>query len=107
MNVKRIEMLEERIKDEPDDPFFPYALALEYKGRNDKKSLDLLLRSKEKFPNYLPIYYQLAELLTLFSEKDSALKCYDEGITVALAQGDLKIRAELQNAKQNLLFEDD
>lgn len=107
MNENRIQMLKERMKDSSDDPFYIYALALEYKDFEPKKSLELLEESQKLFPDYLPVYFQLAELLVQFNQKDIALEVYRKGIELAKKQSENKTLAELQNAMQNLLFEED
>ncbi len=107
MNQIRIQMLEQRIKEFSADPFYIYALALEYKDSEPKKCLELLEESQNKFPKYLPVYYQLAEILQEFNQKDKALEIYDLGIELAQSQSELKTLAELKNAKQNLLFDED
>ncbi len=107
MNENRIQMLKERIKDASDDPFYIYALALEYKDSEPKKSLELLKESQKLFPEYLPVYYQLAEMLVQFNMKENALKIYRQGIELAKKQSENKTLAELQNAMQNLLFDED
>lgn len=107
MNSKRIEMLRQQMKEAPEDPFFSYALALEYRDSEPQKCLELLEQAYERFWDYLPLYYQLAEMLLVFNKREKALKIYDEGIALAEKQKNLKTLSELRNAKQNLLFDDD
>ncbi len=107
MNLKRIEMLKERIQSEPKDPFFIYALSLEYKESDPKKSIDILMDCQCKFPDYLPLYYQLGELLTTFGETEKAMEIYDLGIVLAKKHSEFKTLAELNNAKQNMIFNED
>jgi predicted RNA polymerase sigma factor len=107
MNSKRIQMLRQQMKEAPQDPFFSYALALEYKESDPQKCLEQLLDSRKRFPDYLPVYYQLAEVLLVFGKKELAFETYDAGIALASRQKDLKTLAELRNAKQNLLFDEE
>lgn len=107
MNEIRIQMLEQRIKESDDDPFYIYALALEYKGSEPKKCLELLEETQKKFPDYLPTYYQLAEILQEYEQRDKALSIYNIGIELAEKKSEIKTLAELKNAKQNLLFDEE
>lgn len=105
MNNKRIELLKKGLNDEPKDPFYPYALAMEYKDSEPLKAFEFLNEAQEKFPDYLPIYFQLAELAAEFEEVEKTEEIYKAGIALAENQKDLKTLAELKNAYQNFLFE--
>jgi len=69
--------------------------------------LDILLKLIEKFPDYLPTYYQAAKLLEEFELEEKALEVYSSGIELAKIQGNHKTLNELNSAYQNLLFEMD
>jgi tetratricopeptide (TPR) repeat protein len=105
MNENRIEMLSRSIKENPNDPFYPYALALEYKEQSTQKCFQLLKKVYEKFPDYLPLYFQYAEVLIDLDEAKLAEEIYQKGIKLATENKDLKTLAELKNAYQNFLFE--
>ena len=105
MNESRIELLEKYIEEEPNDPFNYYALGNEYLATDPQKALDIFLRLIEKFPDYLPTYYQAAKLMEEFELEEKALEVYSSGMELAKIQGNHKTLNELNSAYQNLLFE--
>ena len=106
MNQNRIELLKSEIIQNPNDPFYPYALALEYKDSAADKCLKQLEEVLLKFPDYLPIFYQLGELYADFEMYEESKKIYQRGIELAEKKKDLKTLSELKNAYQNILYED-
>lgn len=106
MNHNRIELLKREISQNPYDPFYPYALALEYKDNAPEECLNKLEEVILKFPDYLPVYYQLGELYAEFEMYEESKKTYLAGIDLASDKKDLKTLAELKNAYQNVLFEE-
>ncbi|GHE62848.1 MULTISPECIES: tetratricopeptide repeat protein [Roseivirga] len=107
MNSGRIELLQKYIEQEPNEPFNYYALANEYMASDAPKALNILLKVLSDFPDYLPTYYQAAQLLTQLEQEEKALEVYEDGIALAKIQGNHKILNELNSAYQNLLFEMD
>ncbi len=105
MNEDRIKMLQKYISEEPNDPFNHYALACEYLGSDEAKALNLLQEVAQKFPDYLPTYYHLAQTLIEFEEEEEALAVFKKGIALAENQKNEKALRELKSAHQNLLFE--
>lgn len=105
MNESRVELLEKYIEEEPNEPFNYYALANEYLSSDASKALYLFQSCQDKFPDYLPTYYQLAKLLEEFEEENKALEVYQAGIELAKIQGEHKTINELNTAYQNLMFE--
>ena len=87
----------------PSDPFPTYALGLEYHQQGDLDlAIDYFQETRLKFPHYLPVYYQLGQLLTEKGEIEAAKSCFDEGITIAKATKNLKTLGELQDALFNI-----
>ncbi|NVJ46187.1 MAG: tetratricopeptide repeat protein [Cytophagia bacterium] len=105
MNESRIELLKKYIEEEPNEPFNHYALANEYLASDTQKALNLFSEVLEKFPDYLPTYYQTAKLLEEFELEEKALNIYTAGIELAKIQGNHKTLNELNSAYQNLLFD--
>ncbi|WP_143961521.1 tetratricopeptide repeat protein [Litoribacter populi] len=106
-NLGRIEQLLDFAKEEPDNPFNFYALALEYQNSNIQKAtyyFDLLL---EKFADYLPTYYHAGLFFEKKDELEKAKSIFVKGISLAKAKNDNHAQRELQNAYQNFLFEND
>lgn len=94
----RIHQLNEFLKEDPDDEFVHYALALEY------LKLDAALAQKEfenllqKHPNYLPTYYPAAHLMIELGNWPEAEKLFTKGIEIAKQQNNRKTQMELQSA---------
>lgn len=107
MNNDRLSNLEYFLKLDPDDPFNWYAVAMEFKSVDifkTKYHLDHLLTH---FSDYLPTYYQAAELLIEVSENKEAEEILEKGIQLAQDQKDSNTLRELQNLLNNLLYDED
>lgn len=105
--TERINILRQFLKDDPNDVFSMYALALEYvKAVELKKALALMTSLLENHPDYLPAYYQLGKLLEQVNNKEEALVTYQKGILLAKEKGNLHTASELRGAI-DLLEEDD
>lgn len=107
MNSKRLEKLFSFLAEDPNDSFTLFAIALEYLSNQDKaakKYLDLLLKDH---PNYLATYYHAGQYYQQLHEAERAKDIYYKGIEVAKNQGNNLALRELQNALDQLLFEDD
>lgn len=97
--MKRKELLLELLRDDPNDPFARYALALEHKKENlSSEAREVLECLKHDQPEYLPLYYQLGKLIEEGGDIDDALDVYREGLAIATRQRDLKTRSELEEA---------
>ena len=95
----RIELLNEYLKDDPDDAFTLYALALEYLNAGDKiKAKEFFTSVINKHPGYLPAYYHFGKLCEYLNEKEKANELYLNGITLAQKQNDQHTLKELKEA---------
>ncbi|HWA33297.1 MAG TPA: tetratricopeptide repeat protein [Cyclobacteriaceae bacterium] len=103
--MNRLEQLRQFAKEEPEDPFNLYALALEYLKSDQKEALNIFKRLLEKFPEYLPTYYPYAQLLAETKERKLAENVFEAGIEVAKKLNDLKTIRELQAAYNDLRYE--
>ncbi|MCG8323858.1 MAG: tetratricopeptide repeat protein [Cytophagales bacterium] len=107
MNSERLKQLFDFLEHDPEDSFTIYAIALEYLQENQEKAkeyLDILL---EKHPDYLPTYYQAALLYQSMNEDKKAINIFEKGIELAQKTNSLMTKRELQNALNELLFEED
>lgn len=96
--MSRIDNLIEMMK-EDNDPFLPYALALEYKTANEPaQAIHWLEKLLDAHPDYLPSYYQLAKIQEELGNEDAALKIYRTGASLAKEQNNMKILGELNEA---------
>ena len=92
------------LKENSDDSFSRYALALEYVklGQNDDAVREFE-RVSTKDPDYVATYYQLGQLYRSMSKPHEAEKTFRTGITVAAKVGDEHTRSELESALEMLL----
>lgn len=107
MQTDRITHLRNFIKEEPEEPFNYYALALELKDCNPqeaKEHFDYLL---QKHPDYTATYYHAAALYEQLALPDDAKGIYEKGITVCQKAMATHALRELQTAYQNFCFEYD
>jgi len=107
MNLQRISLLKEFIKNNPGDPFNQYALSLEYIHEMPHEALKILTDLQEKKPTYLPTYYTLGNLLYEIGMTNQSMKFVSKGMEVALSQGEEKTYKELKNLYQTILYEDE
>ena len=103
-SMNRIETLKGFLKDNPNDSFLRYALALEYikLGQNDEAVREFeAVRNTD--PEYVATYYQLGQLYQKLGQKHDAEKTFRTGITVATKAGDEHTRSELEAALEGSL----
>ncbi len=91
------------LKDQPDDPFLSYALALEYATQGNKDEAIRILESlRTEKPDYLATYYQLGKQYETKGEEEKAIEIYHEGSQLAQKKGDQKTDEELRDAIEDL-----
>lgn len=102
MDIRKKTLLQQ-IRNNPEDTFSKFALALEYwkDDRRDKAQL-LLEHIYSADPDYLGLYYHLAKLYYEQSKYELARRMYQEGIELARKQKDNHTLQELQGALQEL-----
>lgn len=105
--MERIRQLEEFLREEPNDPFNHYALALEFLKTDTNRAQQLFETLAEKFPDYLPTYYPFAHLMIERNQVDQAEALFEKGKEMARKLGDQKTLRELQAAHNDWLFERD
>ncbi len=102
----RIEQLEEFAKEDPQDPFNLYALALEYQKIDLQKASIIFNKLIMQHEDYVPTYYHLGMLYEQLGQRDMAIQTFEAGIAAATRARDLKASRELQAARQALLFDE-
>lgn len=102
----RIEWLSNMQREVPQDPFYPYAIALEIHSKTGNRSVSLQLLREViiKFPEYIPAYHLLATWLVEDGNQDEATKVLKEGIGLALASGGVKAASEMKSLLAELEF---
>lgn len=100
--MNRLDYLLELHKEQPEDPFLLYGIALEYQKFGSPETSATFDRLLDIFPSYLPTYYLAAAHFAEAGLYEKALTIYDAGILLAQKSNESKTLAELKNAKQNL-----
>ena len=107
MQAERIFFLESEIKNDPNEPFNYYGLAMEYYSNNPLAAEKLFLTLLKQFPDYLPTYYQAANLFFSLEKIDLANSTFKIGIALAEKLKKEKILKELKGSYQQFLDEID
>ncbi len=93
----RIEKLRKLLKQNPNDSFALFGLAMEYASSNDYSSaIEYLEKLIEADPNYVAGYYQKARLHLKLGDKEAAMKTIQQGLPKALETGQYHTRDKLQ-----------
>lgn len=92
----RRERIEAMLKQEPDDQFLRYSLALELEkdGEHDQ-SLRMLEELARGEPPYVPAYFMAGQQLTKLGKIPKAQEILRDGIEVARQQGDAHAAGEM------------
>lgn len=105
MSNKLIEQLEIFAREEPNDPFNLYALALEYMKVDVGKAQSFFEQLIDQHHRYVPTYYQLGQLYADQGKTEEAIKVYERGIIAARNAGDEKALREIEGAKLAILYD--
>lgn len=106
MAGERLGSLLKFLEETPKDPFLLYAIANEYRLESPERSKNYFEKLVKEHPQYLPAYYQAAQLHQELGELDEAAELYKAGIVVAAQQKDTKTLSELQSAYMNFQIEE-
>lgn len=99
MSVNRLAQLEEMLKEDPQDSFLRYAVAVEYAAAgNSSEAISRIESLITDQPDYLGAYYKLGQLYEQNAQHEKALDVYRRGAVVAKAQGNTKTLGELNTA---------
>jgi len=102
--MNRIEILQGFLKENPNDSFSRYALALEYaKLGQHETAVQEFETVKKNDPDYVATYFQLGQLYQKMGQTHEAEKTFRTGITVATKLGEDHTRSELEGALEALL----
>lgn len=107
MNSDRLQQLFDFLKDEPNDPFLLYAIATEYNKSDKSKALEYYEKLLEEHEKYVGTYYHAAKLYLELDRRQDAEQTYLKGIQIAQAQKDAHSLRELQQAYNELLYDED
>ncbi len=97
--MDRLAQLELLLKEDPNDPFLHYGIALEYAARGDKnEAITRIEKLLAENPDYLGAYYQLGQLYEQTQQNEKALATYRTGAALAQKTGNKKTLGELNEA---------
>ena len=100
----RIEQLQGFLKDDINDSFLKYALALEYvRLKENDTARDCFLKLIKDDENYIASYYQLGKLYESLNEVVKAMGIYKNGIEIAKKIENKKTLLELKEAYNMLI----
>lgn len=99
----RLEQLLEFHREDPQDAFTRYAIALEYNSRKDfPEAIAWFERLRADSPEYVPTYYMLAGVYRATDHPEKAREIYHVGLQSAKKAGDTHAFAELSAALEEL-----
>jgi Tfp pilus assembly protein PilF len=102
----KIKKLVTFLKQNPDDSFTKFALALELIKQNEVSKARVLFESVLKQdPGYLGVYYHLGKLYEQIGLQADARILYTDGIELAATRGDKRTELELKDALETLNIE--
>lgn len=97
------EKLEALLKENPEDAFLNYALALQLASEGDRLGgIERLTRLSQREPGYVPTWFQLGQLLAQGDETDRAKQVLARGIEVARRAGDQHAEGEMRGLLESL-----
>lgn len=107
MNSSRLDQLKKFLKDDPNDPFTLYAIATEYRTEQPAEAKVYFDRLLAEHPDYLATYYHAALLYRDMENIEKAKSLIEAGIELAKKQENQLSLRELQNAYNELLFDEE
>ncbi|SHN26818.1 hypothetical protein SAMN04488057_11536 [Cyclobacterium lianum] len=106
-HADRVSLLLQYVKEEPENPFNIYALALEYQNQDKEKASFYFNKLLKEHKSYLPTYYHAALLFAALDQAEKAEKTFLDGIALADKLDDSHAKRELQNAYLNFQLDED
>ncbi|TXC81652.1 hypothetical protein [Luteibaculum oceani] len=96
--TNRIKLLEQWTKENPDDPFAFYALALELKAIGEiVQAQDRLNEICAEFPDYLPAFQMLGHIFLEQEKIEAAKKFFQQAKDLAYKQSNHKAIREISD----------
>jgi tetratricopeptide (TPR) repeat protein len=101
--MTRRQRLEQMLKENPDDPFLLYGLAMDQQSAGeDEAAVAGFDRVHAVDPSYVAAYFQKAQILARLSRTDDARDTLRAGIAAARATGDDHAIAEMSEFLNSL-----
>lgn len=103
---KKVKQLASYIRENPDDSFSKFALALEFLKNDEINKARILFEDiRHNDPGYDGVYYHLGRLYEITDQQEKALDIYKKGITVATENDHKRNASELKEALAELQIE--
>lgn len=103
MTNNRLQELHRFQQEDPNDPFIPYAIAIEeYSLGMTTVAIEHMVDLINTQPDYLPAYYQSAKWLIESGRMAEAGEFIETGITKAIAAENRKTERELKELKEEI-----
>jgi len=103
MPASRREKIEALLKDEPDDVFLRYSLALELEAEGRwEEAIEILEALARGTPPYVPAFHMAGRHLVARGKIDDARRALREGIEAARAQGQSHAAGEMSELLMSL-----
>ena len=97
--MERYHQIQKMLEEQPNDDFLHYALALEcINMERIPEGISILEKLRERSPEYLGLYYKLANTYSLTGEHEKAVEIFHAGIRLAEDQQNFKTRNELKQS---------
>jgi tetratricopeptide (TPR) repeat protein len=97
MSDERFQMLSQILRENPNDAFARYGLAMEYSNRGDSElALGEFNKLLELHPDYAPGYFMAAQMLARIGRTDEAKRFLEGGIGAAARTGNSHAMGEMQ-----------
>lgn len=93
----RKEQIEAMLKDDPNDPFLRYGLAMEYVSQgNDAHAAFCFLELLDLAPDYIPAFLQAGQAFLRLGQRNHARDVWNRGVRAARNKGDNHAADEMQ-----------
>jgi predicted Zn-dependent protease len=101
--MSRVEMLMQFLKENPNDSFARYGLAMEYsKSGDSERAMQEFAKLLETSPDYTAGYFMAAQTLAKSGKTEEARKTLTDGIACAARTGNAHAKSEMQAMLEEL-----
>lgn len=98
MSNTRLLHLFEYLKQDPNDAFTLYAIAMEYATTDAEKALEYYQQLLQEHPGYVATYYHAAKLYAELGRRDEAETVFRTGLAISFQKNKMHAYNELQRA---------
>jgi predicted Zn-dependent protease len=103
MAKSRKQQLEELLREDPDDPFLRYGLAMEHvSAGDDAGAVDRFRELLAAAPEYVAAYHQAGQALVRLGREDEARDVLRAGMAAAQKAGDAHAHGEMSGLLESI-----